>query len=93
MSMFFLEGERIQIPFKAGQYRPASETPFKGRFTCGPMMAIHNTLNARLEDLLFFRGSGAVLLRNPLFLSFSGGGGPVPLRPPLDPHMIHPTYD
>ena len=72
----FLEGERIQIPLKAGQYRPASETPFKWRLAGGSMMAQHSILNARLKDLLFFRGSGPVLLRNPIFLSFSRGSGP-----------------
>ena len=35
------EGERIQIPLKVGHHRPASETPFKWRFTGGPMMAQH----------------------------------------------------
>ena len=45
-----------------------------------------------LENSVTFRGSGQVLLRNPIFLWFSGGGGgggsgpPVPL---LDPHMRH----
>ena len=41
---------------------------FKWHFAGGPMMIQHKTLNARLEDLLFFRGSGPVLLRNPIFL-------------------------
>ena len=49
---FFL-GDRIQVPLKAGQYRPASKAPLKWRFAGGPMMAQHNTLNARLKDLLF----------------------------------------
>ena len=50
------------------------------------MMAQHNTLNACLKDLLFYRGSGPVLLRNPYFCHFPGG--PDPLSPPLNPHMI-----
>ena len=54
----------------------------------------NNTLNARLKDLLFFRISGPVLLRNPIFLSFyREGGGPDPMPPPpLDPHMNHLSY-
>ena len=52
--LFFFEGERIEIPLKAGQYWPTSETSFKWRFAGGPMMAQHNTLDARLKDLLFF---------------------------------------
>ena len=50
---YFLEGERIQIPLKADQYRPASETPFKWRFAGGSMMAQHNTLDAGLKALSF----------------------------------------
>ena len=51
LPMFSGEGERIQIPLKAGQYRPASETPFKWRFAGGPIMAQHNTLDAGLKAL------------------------------------------
>ena len=29
---FFMSGERVQIAIKAGNHRPASETPFKWRF-------------------------------------------------------------
>ena len=37
---------------------------------------------------MIFRGSRPVLLRNPIFCDFSGGGGgPDPLSSPLDPHM------
>ena len=36
---------------------------------------------------LLFRRSWPVLLRNPIFLWFSGGGGSRPPVPPLDPHM------
>ena len=28
LTIYFFRGERIQIPLKAGQHRPASETPF-----------------------------------------------------------------
>ena len=76
----FFDGEIILIPLKAGQYRLGMETLFKCRFDCGPMVAQHNTLHARLKDLLFFRGSGPVLLRNPISLSFSRG-----LRTPCPP--------
>ena len=41
------------------------------------------TLNASLVALCdFFRGSGPVLLRNPVFFNFSGGGGGQP-DPPM----------
>ena len=69
----FFDGEIILIPLKAGQYRLGRETLFKCRFDCGPMVAQHNTLYARLKDLLFFKGSGPILLRNPISLSFSRG--------------------
>ena len=38
-----------------------------------PLLAA--TMNAGLVALCFFRGSRPVLLRNPIFLDFSGGGG------------------
>ena len=50
---------------------------FRWRADVGP------TLNV----LQFFRGSGPILLRNPIFCNFSGGGGPDPC-PTLDPHML-----
>ena len=37
------------------------------------------TLNVGEVALCFFRGSGPVLLRNPIFLLFLRGGGPDPL--------------
>ena len=56
------------------------------------------TLNACLQSLRFYRGSGPILLRNPIFFLFFRGGGPDPLPPPppLDPHMklhcVLPSY-
>ena len=56
-NVFFLfRGERIQIPLKAGHYRPTSETPFKWRLA-GVLMAFcwraddGPTLNAGLVAL------------------------------------------
>ena len=37
----FLVDERIQIPQYEGQHRPASESPFKWRFACLPLVAQH----------------------------------------------------
>ena len=46
------------------------------------------TLNAGLVTLWFYRGSGPVLIRNPIFCDFSGGEGESgPPVPALDPHM------
>ena len=82
LSMVFLRRERgSRYHKKRANIGPVAKRHFAG----GPIVAQHNTLNARLKDLLFFRGSGPVLLRNPIFLSFSRGSGP-PV-PPLDPHM------
>ena len=36
---------------------------------------------------MVFKGSGPILLRNPIFLWFLGGGGPDLLSPALDPCM------
>ena len=52
---------------------------FRWRADDGP------TLNAGLVAAIF-RGSGSVLLENPIFCDFSGGSGPPAL--PLDPHMF-----
>ena len=38
---FFLRGEMIQVPLKAGHHRSASETPFKWWFAGVPIMAQH----------------------------------------------------
>ena len=51
------------------------------------MVAQHNTLHACLKDLLFFWGSGPVLLKTPISLSFSRGVRTP--SPPLDPHMVY----
>ena len=57
---FFMRGGRIQIPLLAGHERPAGETPFKWRFAGGPIMA-------QLGSFVVLRGSGPVLLKNPIF--------------------------
>ena len=56
----FGEEERIYRQ-KRATIGPGGETPFKWRFAGGPIVAQHNTLNARLKDLLFYRGSVPVL--------------------------------
>ena len=79
---FFLAGEGIEDP-NTTINRPSSahqKTPFKWRFAGWPMMA--QTLNAGLEAMWFFRGSGPVLLRNPIFLWFFRGFCPPPPPPP-----------
>ena len=40
----------------------------------------------------FFGGSGPVLLKILYLCDFSGGGGPDPLSPPLDPPMFDLKY-
>ena len=77
-----MRGGMIQIPLLAGHKRPASETPFKWRFAGGPMVAQLWMLACKLCG--FYRGSGLILLRNPIFLWL----GRDPLSPPLDPHMF-----
>ena len=74
----FLEGRGSKlIPLWASHHQPASETPFRWRANDGP------TINAGLVALSFFRGSGSVLLRNPIFLwFFKGVRTPCPPPPP-----------
>ena len=71
---------RIRIPLFAGHHRPARETPFKWRFAGVLMMSLQWMLAWYNVALWFLRGSGPVLLRNPIFCDFPGGSGPpVPL--------------
>ena len=80
-----MRGGSIQVTIKAAIIGSASKTPFKWRFTGGPMMV--QQMNAALRAFLFFRGSGPVLLRNPIFLWVFRGSGP-PVHP-LVPHMSY----
>ena len=59
---------------------------FRWRADVGP------TLNASLVALWFFRGSGPVLLRNPIFLWFSRGGGGGGSGPPVPPPLWIRTW-
>ena len=74
-----MRGGRIHIPILAGHDRPASETPFKWP-----------NIECWLGSFSILRGSGLVLLRNPIFDFFRGWGesGPLSSRPPLDPLMV-----
>ena len=63
-----IRGGRIQTPLLAGRW-PASETPFKMAFCW--WADDDPTLNAGKDHTTTFvilRGSGQVLLRNPIFL-------------------------
>ena len=79
---FFFRG-MLQKPPKAGNYRPASETPLKWRLAGGPIMA---HIECWLGSFVIFRGSGPVLIGNPMNLWFfrgGGGGGGGGGRPPF----------
>ena len=76
--------ERIQIPLSLK--RAIIGPPAKRRFARWPMVAQLGTCS--LVALWFFRGSGPILLRNPIALWFSlgvGGGGVRTPCIPLDP--------
>ena len=83
--IFFFKGERIQISLKAGHHWPASETPLNG-----VSMAWRWWPNVEcwLGSFENSRGSGPVLLRNSIFLCYSGGGGGGGGRDPLSPVWI-----
>ena len=75
-----------QIPLKAGHHRSASETPFKWRFSGGPILAQH-----WMVALWFFRWSEPALLKKPyIFVIFQGRGGGVP--DPLSPVWIRTCW-
>ena len=80
--LFFCgDGERIEMPLKVGHHRHASETPLKWP-----------TIECWFGSFVIFRGSGSILLGNPIFFVIfrgGGGGGGDPLSPPLDPPMSH----
>ena len=84
---FVLRGKRVQIPLKACHFRPASETPFKNgvSLACRWWPNIECWLGS-FETFENFRGSGPVLLRNPISLWFFRGRVRIPC-PPLDPRM------
>ena len=67
---FFLVGERIQIPLKAGHHRLASETPFKWRFGRRPIMVQH------LIFMIYqgIRASTSIAKKPYSFVIFQGGG-------------------
>ena len=90
-SNFFLvdEGRETKNHCKQGIISPPAkrhEMAFRWRADDGP------TLNAGLVAAIF-RGSGPVLLENPIFCDFSGGGGSGPPVPPLDTHMGSFVFD
>ena len=62
--LFVFVDERIQIPLLVGHYRPtnAIEMAFRWLTDDG------QTLNAGSVALSFFKGSGPVLLKKPIFL-------------------------
>ena len=43
-------------------------------------------MTRQICSFMILMGSGPVLLRNPIFLLFSRGGGPVPLSPSGSAH-------
>ena len=61
----FFRGARLQKTLKAGNNWTASETPLKWRFAGGPIMT---HIECWLGSFVIFRGSGSVLLGNPINL-------------------------
>ena len=72
------------MSLKVGHHSPASETPLKWRFTGVAIMA---PIEYWLGSFVIFRGSGSILLGNPIFLCFFQGGGP-----PVPPLWKRPWY-
>ena len=72
---FFFRGARLQRPSKAGNYRPASETPLKWRFAGGPIMVHRWMLTWQLCDI---QGIWTSITRKPYkFVIFQWGSGPL----------------
>ena len=69
---FSSRGGRIQIPLSEGQHQHTSEMPLSGvSLEC----RWWPNIDCWLCSFVIFRGSGPVLLRNPIFLWFFRGGG------------------
>ena len=69
---------RIQKVLPEGSYRPASETPFKWRFACVPLVAQH----CWLGSLVLFQEIRTTIAMKPYIpVILQGGSGPPP--PPL----------
>ena len=80
-----MRGGRIQDPLLAGHHRPASETPLNGVSIAGRCWP---NIESWLSSCDFSRGSGPVLLENPIFfVIFQGGSGP-PVPPSGSAHGL-----
>ena len=65
------------MPLKVGHHRHASETPLKWP-----------TIECWFGSFVIFRGSGSILLGNPIFfVIFRGGGGGPPVPPSGSAHV------
>ena len=77
-NFFFMWGGRIKTPPSAGHHRPAAKRHLNGvSLACRRWPYIE----CWLSSFVILRGSGPVLLRNPIFFIFQGG--PDPLSPLL----------
>ena len=84
-----MRGKRIKIALKGRHHRLVSKTQtvFHRRGDDGP------TLIADLVALCVFRGSGPVLLRNPIFCDFREMGSGPPAHPSGSAHvLVHIAY-
>ena len=79
-----IRGERIQIPLKTGHLVLASKTPFKWRFTGGPIVA---NIECWLSSFVIFQGIPTSIAKKPyIFAIFSRGPDTLP-PPTLDLSM------
>ena len=80
---FYFEGERVQLPLKAGQYRPVSETPFKWRHLNGVLLAGRWWPN-NIHFKCSLSGIRTSIAKKPyIFVIFQEG-----VRPPVPPLWI-----
>ena len=81
-NVFFLVDVWIRISLKSGQYRSASETPFKWRFAGGPIMP---NIEFWLGSFVIFQGIRISIAKKPFIFVISQGGVRTPCPPPPPP--------
>ena len=89
--LLFFREEGIQIPLKAGHHHSPAKRHLNGVLLANRWRPNIECLLGSFENFENFRGSGQVLLRNPIFLWFFRGD-PAPCPPPPASGSAHSPH-